>query len=61
MHLRASGLRRLDLNWTNISDSGMEHVYRLRNLEELSLKGTDVSEGVIHNLKIAFPGLAVEK
>lgn len=37
-------VRRLDLRWTNVGDSGMQHVARLRELTELNLDGTDVSD-----------------
>jgi hypothetical protein len=38
------GIKRLDLRWTNVGDAGVEHISRLRDLEELLLEGTDVSD-----------------
>jgi hypothetical protein len=36
-------LKSLDLAFSNVSDSGIEHVSRLQNLEALRLEGSDVS------------------
>jgi hypothetical protein len=43
-------LKQLSLRWTNVSDSGMEHVCRLHDLEYLDLVGTDVSDASVGGL-----------
>ncbi len=45
-----SSLRTVDLDYTNISDVGIEHVCCLQNLEYLDINGTDVSDASIPNL-----------
>jgi hypothetical protein len=44
-------LKRLDLEFTDVSDIGMEQVCRLGQLEELDLSGTDVSDVSVLLLK----------
>ena len=44
---RLPRLKRLDLDWTNVGDTGMQHVAALTELEELYLRETDVSDACI--------------
>jgi len=42
---------------TPISDQGIERLSGLKNLEELGIQGTDVTESGVERLKAAIPGL----
>lgn len=40
-------VKRIDLTWTNVGDTGIKHLCQLTKLEELRLKGTDVTDACI--------------
>jgi hypothetical protein len=44
-------LKRLDLSCTNVTDTGMEHVFYLQRLDSLDISGTDVADTSVPLLK----------
>lgn len=50
MHLQDFSLRFVELNHANIGDAGVKSLCRLRNLEVLSLIGTDVTDESVPRL-----------
>lgn len=52
-------LRRLHVQGTQITDSAMIHLARIRTLEYLDLRYTKVSEKAIHDIRMELPELNV--
>lgn len=48
--LQMPHLQKLNLNYTNISDSGVEQLNGLKNLKELSVSGTSVTKNIFSKL-----------
>lgn len=54
-----SRLQRLYLGATRVTDAGMKHLVRLKNLEYLSLHGTEVSDLRRQQLRLLLPNCRV--
>jgi Leucine-rich repeat (LRR) protein len=49
----------LDLQDTQVTDAGLEHLKGLPNLSVLSLQGTQVTDAGVNELKGSLPGLTI--
>ncbi len=54
-----SQLQRLYLGATQVTDAGMKHLEGLKNLEYLSLHGTDITAGCMKQLRAKLPNCQI--
>jgi len=60
VHFRKlSQLRRLDLDGTQVTDSGLENLRGLTQLRDLNLNGTDVTDAGVQLLRKALPNCQI--
>jgi len=55
-----TGLRVLDLNNTELTDACVEHMSKLKGLQKLNLKGTQVSAAGLSTLREALPRTVIK-
>ena len=52
-------LQQLELTFTNVTDTGLEHLKGAKNLQFLDLRGTNVTSEGVRNLQQALPKCAI--